>query len=380
MAQKRRKVGHIEPAGENRWYVTVHRGRRTDGGKRYIFKIIEGSYEDADLECMKIAAQMGEIYCEGDSLTLNQYYFGIFRDSWSNRGEERCKGTLAQYDSQMKRNVLPKLGDKPISSITHGDLKSTIMCASSPRHCKTVLRAVMRAAYDDGFIDEKPMERRIATPRSKRPQRIPWSAQEAAQALQAMRDADPRIEAYCILGLSGFRLEESLGLRPCDVSLQETVDIITGEHIRSLTATICQTYTDADGIKAKAKNDFSMRSMPIIVQGRERLLAIIAESRPADPDLMRGWSESRIVPYSNSALSKRWRSALDALGLRYIPPDMLRHTSETLMQAAGVQDTLVSRLHGHTELKTDYRHYLRPGLEAAERAAQEVHKIMPSGS
>lgn len=49
-------------------------------------------------------------------------------------------------------------------------------------------------------------------------------------------------------------------------------------------------------------------------------------------------------------------------------------------KAAGVQDTLVSRLHGHTELKTDYRHYMRPGIEAAERAAQEVHKIMPSGS
>lgn len=67
------------------------------------------------------------------------------------------------------------------------------------------------------------------------------------------------------------------------------------------------------------------------------------------------WSEGRIVPYGNSALYKRWK-------------------------AAGVQDTLVSRLHGHTELKTDYRHYMRPGIEAAERAAQEVHKIMPSGS
>lgn len=92
------------------------------------------------------------------------------------------------------------------------------------------------------------------------------------------------------------------------------------------------------------------------------------------------WSEGRIVPYGNSALHKRWKAACEALGLRFIPPDMLRHTSETLMQAAGVQDTLVSRLHGHTELKTDYRHYMRPGIEAAERAAQEVHKIMPSGS
>ena len=33
---------------------------------------------------------------------------------------------------------------------------------------------------------------------------------------------------------------------------------------------------------------------------------------------------------------------------------MLRHTSETLMQRAGLPDTLVSRMHGHTELQTDY--------------------------
>ena len=379
MAQKR-KIGHIEPAGENRWYVTVTRGKRADGSPRTVNKTVEGTYEDADIECMKIAARMGEVYCSGNSLTLSQYYFGIFRDSWSNRGEKRSAGTLAQYDSQMKNNVLPRIGDRPIASISHGALKSTVMCASSPRQCKTVLRAVMRAAYDDGFVPDRPMERRIVTPHRKRPQRRPWSAQEAAQALSAMQGADPRIEAYCILGLSGFRLEESLGLRPCDVSLQETVDIITGEHIRSLTATIARTYTDADGLKEKAKNDFSMRSMPVIVQCRERLLRIIADSRPADPEMVPEWSEGRIVPYSNSALYKRWKAACEALGLRFIPPDMLRHTSETLMQAAGVQDTLVSRLHGHTELKTDYRHYMRPGIEAAERAAQEVHKIMPSGS
>ena len=44
------------------------------------------------------------------------------------------------------------------------------------------------------------------------------------------------------------------------------------------------------------------------------------------------------------------------LDIRRIPPDMLRHTSETLLQAAGLQDPLVSRLHGHTELKTCYAH------------------------
>ena len=65
------------------------------------------------------------------------------------------------------------------------------------------------------------------------------------------------------------------------------------------------------------------------------------------------------------------------LTVHCIPPDILRHTSETLMQAAGLPETLVSRLHGHTDLRTDYKHYMRPDISAAETAAQEVHKLLP---
>ena len=40
--------------------------------------------------------------------------------------------------------------------------------------------------------------------------------------------------------------------------------------------------------------------------------------------------------------------------------------------------TLVSRMHGHTELQTDYRHYMRPDVAAAESAAQAVERALPS--
>lgn len=373
----RRTIGTISPVREGVWRVRVTRGTRSDGKRRTVSETVRGTYADAEIACARIASEMGRSLSAGDSLTLSEYYWGIFRLSQSSRGRPRAKGTLDMYDSQMRRNVLPLLGEKPLCSITHADIKHAVLNATSPRQCKTVLRAVMRAAYDDDLLDERPMERRIVTPPRHRPQRRPWDASEASQALSAMRGADPAIEAYCILGLSGFREEEALGITPADISAQETVDMVTGEHIRSLTATVRRTYTDRDGLKEMAKNDFSLRTMPVIVQGRERLLAIVAASRPVDPSEIPAWASARLVPYSNSALYKRWKAACEELGLRFIPPDMLRHTSETLMQAAGLQDSLVSRLHGHTDLKTDYRHYLRPGIDAAERAAQSVHRIMP---
>ena len=81
----------------------------------------------------------------------------------------------------------------------------------------------------------------------------------------------------------------------------------------------------------------------------------------------------------NDALYRLWRSELESLGLRFIPPDMLRHTSETLMQAAGLPDTVTSRFHGHAVLKTDYANYMRPGAATMEDAARKVHKLMSGG-
>mgnify|MGYP000019544263 FL=1 len=68
-------------------------------------------------------------------------------------------------------------------------------------------------------------------------------------------------------------------------------DIATGNISQSVTVSITHTYTDADGYKAKAKNQFSLRTMPVIERGRDRLLSIIEQSRPSDPGLVPDWLE-----------------------------------------------------------------------------------------
>lgn len=375
---KRRKVGHIEPSPGGGWDVRVTRGTTSDGRARTLCRHVDGTFEDADAACYALAAELGRSLAAGDSVTLAQYYRGIFRNAPSNRGRPRSRSTLRAYDAQMERHVLPEIGDVPLSRLSHGQIKAAVLGAGSPRKCKETLRAVLRAAYDDGLLEERPMERRIVTPRKRRPQVPPWDAAEAAEALSALEGyRRHEIEAYLILGLSGLRTEEALAASPSDVSARETYDLVTGDSVRSLTVSIRNTYTYDDGFREGTKTDFSERSMPVIVQGRARLLGIIAESRPSDPGEVPAWASRRIVDLSYNQLLHAWRRALREAGLRYIPPDMLRHTSETLMQAAQLPDTLVSRLHGHTDLRTDYRHYMRPTLPQAEAAARSVHKIMP---
>lgn len=370
--------GSITLACDGVYRVRVSKGFRSDGKRRTVNRTVHGTREDAERECIRIAYEMGRSSAMGESLTLSQYYYAIFREGESNRGKPRSAATLRGYDSQMERSVLPKIGDRPISAITHDEVRSVVRSASAPRKCKETLRTVLRCAYDDGFIDEPPMQRRIVTARERRPQEVPWDPMEAAGALAAFRDSgQPMLEAYLILGLSGLRTEEALAVSPADVARQETLDFETGETVATLTVAIRNTYTYDDGFREGTKTDFSARMMPVIVAGRDRLMQIIAQSRPERREEIPSWVSGRIVDLTYNQLLNRWRRALPKLGLRYIPPDMLRHTSETMMQASMLPDTLVSRLHGHTDLRTDYAHYMRPGLAQAEMAAREVHKIMP---
>ena len=366
-------TGTITKTESGRWRVRVTKGRRSDGRKRVVSRTVD-TREEAEAMCIRLSADMGASSSLGDSLTLRRYYYGIFRDSPSSRGEKRSAATLRQYDAAMERFVLPALGDRPVHAITHGDMKACVRAASAPHGCKTVLRAVMRAAYDDELIEEKPFERRVATPRRHREQAAPWTAQEAVTAFRALQGSP--VEPYLILGLSGLRKEEALAVCPDCIRVEASVDIATGEVRKSVTVAIERTYTDDDGLRSKTKTEFSRRTMPVIVAGRERLLAILADTRPDDPQAVEGWMRTRLIPWGGNWFARVWRREIGKAGLRYIPPDMLRHTSETLMQAACLPDTLVSRLHGHTEVQTDYRHYLRPGADQAESAAEAVHKMM----
>ena len=381
MPQKRRPHGaggyrELSPGARE---VRASLGRRADGKRRAVSRTVHGTEADASVAAVRIMAERGSCPSVGESVTLEQYCRGVFRLAPSNRGTTRSAATLAQHDSQMERNVLPFIGDAPLSAITRGRVKAVVLASSAPALTKRTLRAVMRAAYDDGLIDEKPLERRIVTPQARRPQRAPWTAREAPAALAAMRGRP--LGAYLVLGLSGLREEEALGISPADIVPQATFDIVTGTEVRTLTLVARRRRTGADGLVDGAKNDASVRERPAIVAGRERLLEIVAATRPdpSGPAAAAAWRESRLVTMRDDALYGPWRSELEALGLRFIPPDMLRHTSETLMRAAGLPDTVASRFHGHAVPKTGYANYMRPGAATMEDAARKVHKLMSGG-
>ena len=311
----------------------------------------------------------------------------MFRDTPSNRGKRRSKASLREYDGQMENYISPVLGSIDISEITHDMMRSCIERSGAPAKTKTTLRAVMRRAFDDGWVSTEPFRRRVRAPKAKQAPVEPWSIPEAAEALRKLAASDDRADlvmnAYLILGLSGLRKEEALAVRPCDLKVTTTYDFATGQPTVSEYIEVCRAYTDEDGVK-ETKNAHSVRTVPVLLAGRERLHQIMDELRPSITveggtsvtEQVREWSGQRIVNMRGDNLVRAWRRMCVRHDLRYIPPKALRHTSENIMAATEVDPLSIMDLHGHTDLGTDYRHYIKPGLAEREKAARQVGRAL----
>lgn len=308
-----------EHLGGDRWRVRIRRrGLSHD-------EVMRGTREEA--EAREAALLAGMVPARGHSPTLSEWY-REFRELPSNRGTPRSPATLEYYDKQMRTNVLPLLGGVEVGRITHAMVLRCVASSSAPMNTRRTLSAVLRSAYDWGWLPEPP-SRRVPVHARHRERMDAWSLREAQEALRSLSGA---MLAYCVLGLSGLRKCEALGLR--------------GEDVEGGVAHVLWTYTDEGGHVPRPKNSHSERWVPLLPHPEGLLHA-----------------EGRILPMRGDVLSRRWSRALREAGLREMPPDMLRHTSDTLMLDAGMPRDMVDRIHGRSNHSTTYRHYYRPSPE-----------------
>lgn len=280
----RSKLGSKREVAPGKWVIRVQAGFRADGHVRRVSRTVYGTETEADIAIAQLARELGVSQAAHAGVTLDMYYWGVFRDSPSNRGKPRSRASLREYDGQMCNYISPVLGGIDISEITHDMMRSCIERSGAPAKTKTTLRAVMRRAFDDGWVSTEPFRRRVIAPKAKQAPVEPWSIPEAAEALRRLAASDDRADlvmnAYLILGLSGLRKEEALAVRPCDLKVTTTYDFATGQPTVSEYIEVCRAYTDEDGIK-ETKNDHSVRTVPVLMAGRGRLHQIMDELRPS---------------------------------------------------------------------------------------------------
>lgn len=265
--------------------------------------------------------------------------------------------TVRDYQKQWRLRIEPRFGGSTFRELRFGEIQRWIlgMSRSCAKHTVATMRVMINSAIDDGHADVNPFDgRKVRYPPNRVRPRPLWGAAEVEEAMRRLRTS--RIEPlFLLLVGGGLRVEEALAVRWRNVEP-------TGTGV--VRVRISAAWTEADGEKP-TKNEFSTRLMPIAPP-----FSTLLEGHRGNP------RDKLWTGYGRDA-SRYWSVLFDSCmplhGLPKVHLCNLRAVHETLMQEAGVLDTLNARMHGRTNVITGYRHYLRPDA-AMDAAAVECGK------
>ena len=380
----RSKLGTRQVLADGTIKVTVSHGYRDDGQQRRLSAIAKDD-DEAERLALELAAKLGRSPELGRGLTLERWWQAYK----ATRGQRIAKVTLERYATEMRGTWLPALGDRDITLISHADIQAVVIQAktrSMARERIKALSAVLTHAVREGKLAQNPC--RVA------PFELPgdvgkadlsgidyeddpfaaiegvkqvWDVGTVLLAMERLRGLPIETCWLCMVG-AGLRREEALALRWKDVRRIT----IAGREVTQIAVHGANTAKDGMGT---TKTKRSVRIVAMVEPFGERLWDLASDK------------EALVCGMSPKNISRRWRSMWEPLKVsKHMPKEpathvyhgvmlqepqvpfihlkQMRATHETMMQAAGVPDSLNAATHGHST-RVAYTNYLMPDTAAA---------------
>lgn len=379
----RRKLGTRQVMADGTIKVTVSHGYREDGQQRRISQIAKDD-EEADRIALELAAKLGRNPELGKGLTLRRWWQAY----QVTRGQRIAKVTLERYATEINNTWLPAYGDRDITLISHADIQAVVIQAQTRSMAKErikALSAVLTHAVREGKLSVNPC--RIA------PFELPddvgnavdvsldeaddpfaaiekeqdiWDVDTVLLAMERLRGLPIETCWLCMVG-AGLRREEALALRWKDVRRIK----VAGREVTQIAVHAANTAKDG---RLSTKNK-KLRIVAMVEPFGNRLWELSQER------------DKSVCDISPKNISRRWRLMWEPLKVsKHMPKEpathvyrgvmladpavpfihlkQMRATHTTMMQAAGVSDSLNAAMHGHSE-RVAYTNYLMPDTTAA---------------
>ena len=363
------------------WQVRVMSGYRDDGRQRVRSVTVEGTESDARRAARDLAAEMGRKPGLARGVTLSEVWSEYLRD----RGARLAKKTVRGYKWYMEHVWLPELGERDVTLITHSDVQRVLLMHGRDKadRSRRILSSVLTWAVAEGAADENVVRRGgFELPGDTgsgyedesvwdddpfaaiEGTRDVWDARTVMAAIPLMRGLPLEPAWLAALG-AGLRVEEALAIRRMDVRRIE----VGGRMVTQIA--VHHARTDLEERK-RPKTKRSTRIVAVMEPFGERLWELAsALDKPTD----------LVCPVSAANQNHRWREYFmdqptskhcpktgvyrgRLRSLPYIPLSRMRATHSTLMQEAGVLDSVNAAAHGHSE-QVAYSNYQRADTVAA---------------
>jgi integrase len=272
------------------------------------------------------------------------------------------------YEQHVRLYLKPVIGDLPIERVNAGHVEAVLTAvpgsAATKHRVLATLRAALSAAVRARQLTYNPCAGIELEP-ERPPEAQRWTPEQARQFITATAD-DPMGLLFRIAILYGERRGELCGLRWASVDLANGVLTIDRtllqlggkltEGTRKTRAGVRQVYLDhgtAGLLRAH--------------QATQELEQMLAGEARADADLVFSQTDGR--PWNPDFVSKRFRRLAADAGVPPIKLHETRHSANSLMREAGVDQELRMQIVGHAakDINDRYTHT----LEEAHRAAAE---------
>jgi integrase len=390
----RSKCPHCRRCQCRSWAVVIDRGYVTqaDGTRRRKQQWVTITGTRAEAEARR--AEMLRDLRYGVLVTNNRLTVAEWLDQWLTKiAPSKRASTVKTYRCIIDKHITPAIGSLRLSALTPLDLESyyasmpTLSRASLQIH-HALLGAALNAAVRAGLLMRNPAALVTGKPRRQveadaiRAQCL--TADEAKRLLAVAREQGSMWGAFYALAIdSGARRSELLALRWSDIDLEAGRVVIARQLIDHAEPTFGPTKT------GRVRTvDLAPDTIALLAQHKREQAALKMRNRTvyrADLDLVfaRTFNDGATsttlgLPISPDMLARRFHKLREQAGL---PASFtfhgLRHTSATLLLAAGVPAKVAAERLGHASIAMTidtYSHLLPSmGAEAARRLGALLH-------
>lgn len=373
---ERSRTGSVRRLPSGRYEVRVSHGYTIDGKQRTIREVCDTEAE-AEARRYELAMQMQKDCHVSANITLRKVW-ELYR---ADRFQRLAGTTRDTYTWQMESVILPVLGDCDVSKILHSDIQRLLSAQTRgvAQKTRTTLSSVLSWAVKRGILAENVMRRaNFELPRVEQQEGFdvdPFAAIEGSRDVWGVSTVLECFERIAGLPLepawlacvgAGLRVEEALALRRMDVRRV----MIGGRLVTQVAVHAATTKVES---RKGTKTARSVRIVSFLEPFGARYWELVEKI---------GEPSQEVCCVSAANQNKRWRSYFAEpreyhkrmaesrkvqgrlYGLPYIPLSRMRATHETMMQEAGVLDSLNAAMHGHSET-VSRKHYMRGSSEAA---------------
>lgn len=324
----------------------------------------------------------------GPRQTLRQFAEEVLLNS-NDRISDR---TRDGYYRNLKKHVFPAMGSRALTDVNSQDLERLFIqlrrtrSASTVNNVRLAVSKIFTVAMRHGLVLQNPVAR---TEKAKRGEfektqvRLPWSIEEARDALKAAKDTP--MEPFLTVSLAtGARLGEILGLRWSDIDFEcQTVSIERTIHRESI---LQKDGSKVRGVvvappKTASSRRVNQLTAPVLdvlrgLQFKQELIRSEIGDAWADEGYV--FSTDRGRPLDESNFRKTFNKFLEENKLRTIRIHDLRHTFATiLIEEDSAQLASVSKALGHSSIGITMDIYARTARVETQAASRMSDLLFP---